>query len=178
MSQRDFFRILIKVFGLYWLVVTLFSIAGNLYPLFRFSGLTSFVWFFLSILVTIGIFVGLIFYSDKIIFWLKLDQGYDAKELNVKDIREESIMHLAILLLGGFLFLKNLPPFLTKTFFAFKSTAPVNPFEGETIKYHSAEQYVGWITSFLYVLMGFLLLTNYKRVATYLKRIGDKNASQ
>ena len=83
MTKSDFFRVLIKVFALYSIILTVFSwIPSNLmYSFFELESLAilgmSLLFTFLSILI----YVFLIRKTDFIIDFLKIDRGFEDDEI-------------------------------------------------------------------------------------------------
>lgn len=78
------------------------------------------------------------------------------------------------MIIGGFLFLENIPSFLSYTLFAFKSSIPQGfdqAYNNQGIlKYKNIEDYVHWGSSAFNLLIGYLLVTNFKRVSEFLDK--------
>lgn len=168
MTKRDFFILLIKVFGLYSVVITLFSVPGHL-PFVM--GIDTYVIILIAVtvLVAIGLFVVLIFKSDKIVTLLKLDRGFDEDKIELGNLKPSNIIKMATFIIGGLLILDNLPSFLIYSFFAFRSHM-TGIASGTPDKF-------SWIISGLNLIIGFLLLTNYNFVANKLKTGGKEKSN-
>ncbi|MBN4051529.1 hypothetical protein JYU16_01820 [bacterium AH-315-M05] len=162
MTKKDFFRVLIKVFGLYSLILALFTF---------FPSQLSFVLYeieLIGILIVLGmltfivlIFVFLIKKPDTIINWLKLDQGFDEERIHFEKLNVQNIIKIAALIIGGLLLIDSIPVFLSHTYFAFKSDIAGSGLDNK--------QYTKWAISFLNILLGYLLVANFARISKWLK---------
>ncbi|MBC9796125.1 hypothetical protein [Sinomicrobium weinanense] len=162
MTKRDFFILLIKMFGLYSVVTTLFSVLpGNLPFAIMGTDTYTIILIAVTVLIAIGLFVALIFKSDRIVTLLKLDKGFDEDKIELGNLKPADIIKIAAFIIGGLLVLDHLPSFLIYSFFAFRShMAGVAS---------GAPDRFNWIISGLNVIIGFLLLTNYDFIANKLK---------
>lgn len=166
MTKRDLFRVLIKIFGFYSGIITLFSIVpGYLSTLPNDFIPMLFLFVFGMIFLSLLLVYVLIFKTDFIIDKLKLDQGFEEDRIQFENINNENLLKFSIIIIGGFLVLDYLPSFLNHTFQAFKT------------KIHSAENniyttnYFNWISSGINLVLGYLLLTNYKKIASYFNKL-------
>ncbi len=162
MTKRDFFRLIIKIFGLYSGIVAVFTVIPNNISNILMQFDTTVALFIIgTTLVIILFFLILIFKADLIIDILKLDKGFDDDTIQFENLNSESVVKIAIFLIGGFLIIDYLPSFLQYSYQAFKSkvqnseylNTPVNSFH--------------WIVSGINLLLGYLLITNYKVIANY-----------
>jgi hypothetical protein len=168
MTKKDLFRILIKIFGLYSLIVALFTV---------FPSQLSFVLFDLEIwgilyILIILVFIMLIFYllilfPDKIISMLKLDRGFDDERIDFKALGIDPIVKTAILVIGGLILLDSIPSFLSQSYMAFKSDVTGQEIE---IAYQ-----IGWATEFVKIVIGYLLLTQYQWIANWFTRVNQSS---
>lgn len=126
------------------------------------------VWLIICLIVIILLFLFLIYNPDKIISWLKLDKGFDDDKIEFQNFNNSNILKLALIVIGGIILIKNIPAFLSHTIFAFKSSVG-NDFNGSVIKYGNLRDYILWATSFLNIIIGYLLLTNYNYISRILK---------
>ncbi len=162
MTKRDFFILLIKVFGLFSVVTSLFSVLpGNISLAMMDIDVFSMVWIVIAIVVVVGLFVALIFKADKVVRLLKLDKGFDDERIDLGNLKATDIVKTGTFIIGGLLILDNLPTFLSHSLFAFK---------GDIIglEYNSHDKFY-WAVSGLNLIIGFLLLTNYEFIAKKLK---------
>ena len=173
MTKKDLFILIIKVFGLYSLINALFSVLpNNIAFVIQYIDSIGVIWIFSTVVIVIGLFYFLIIKSEKISNILKLENGFDDERIDFGNLKSIDILKLAVLIIGGFLFIENLPVFLSNTLFAFKSSIPTGfdtAYENQGIlKYQRIEDYVHWITGGLKILIGYLLMSNYKKIGHYL----------
>lgn len=162
MTKRDLFILLIKLFGLFSLITSLFAfLPNNISFAMMQIDLFSIVWIIVAIAVVVGLFVVLIFKADKVVRLLKLDQGFDEDRIELGNLKANDIVKLGAFIIGGFLIIDNIPTFLSHSLFAFKSD--LIGFE------YSIREKFNWAVCGLNLIIGFLLLTNYDFVAKLLK---------
>ena len=166
MTKRDFFILIIKLFGLFSIITSLFSVLpGNISFALMDIDLFSVSWILVVMVIIIGLFVLLIFKSDKVVEFLKLDKGFDDERIEIGNLNTDSIVNLAVIIIGGLLILDNIPEFLSHTLYAFKGDII-------GINYDTMDKF-NWTVNGINLLLGFLLLTNYNTVSKVL-RIKDK----
>ena len=96
MTKKDFFRIIIKVFGLYFLVTFLFSVLpSNIAFVLIDLGWFEIIWLLAVVLIFALLFILLILKPDKIIGWLKLEKGFDEKRIQFEKFNSENIIKLS-----------------------------------------------------------------------------------
>lgn len=172
MTKRDFFRLILKLFGLYSLILTVFSfIPSNIgYIMYDFNW-TAIVWITGMTAFILFIFLGLIRNTDRIIEWLKMDRGFDEDRIEFGNFNAPGIVKFALIVIGGFLILDYLPDFLQYCFLAFKMKVSLNGLnELESISFGTQLDYFQWTVAGLNILMGYILLTRYERLSTWLTR--------
>ena len=176
MTKKDLFRLIIKIFGLYSIITTIFSaLPSNISWVITQIDLTGIIWLIGTVIVIILLFMFLVYKPDKIIGWLKLDRGFDNDTIEFQNFNSENILKLAVIVIGGILLLKNIPAFLSHTLFAFKSSVQTNFESNRIIKYGELKDYIYWLTSFLNIVIGYLMLTNYNYVSRILKKKNETN---
>lgn len=164
MSKRDFFILIIKLFGLTTIITTLFSvIPNNIGWAIANMNLFALAWIILAVLLTIGLFALLIFKADKVVQLLKLEQGFDDNRIELGSLAAYDIVKIGTFIIGGFLILDNIPAFLSHTLFAFKSSIAHHPYETKDNFY--------WAVSAINIMLGFVLIKNYSFVAKLLSRM-------
>jgi hypothetical protein len=167
MTKKDFFSLLIKIFGLYSLISFIFSVLpANFIFVIQYIDAAAIVWIILVITVTFLIFLFLIYNPNRIVVWLKLDKGFDDDRIDFQKFNNANILKLAAIIIGGVLLIQNVPRFLSFTLFAFKSS---NGNELNTVNFGGLRDYIHWGTSFLNILIGYLILTNYNFISRILK---------
>jgi hypothetical protein len=171
MTKKDFFRIVIKLFGLYWLISSLFS-TGQFYYLSFIPGFTlmAILMAVLIFLVVLILFYMLIIKTDVLINWLKLDKGFDNDLIEFRNFGLDNILKLGVFIIGGTMILDNIAVFLNQSYLAFKvhtsAVADLIGLNGYST-YH-------WAVSFTKIILGYILLTNYPVISKYLLKITQK----
>ena len=176
MTKKDLFRLIIKIFGLYSIITTIFSaVPSNISWVIMQIDLAGIIWMIGTVVVIVLLFMFLVYKPDKIIGWLKLDRGFDNDTIEFQNFNSENILKLAVIVIGGILLLKNIPAFLSHTLFAFKSSVQTDFESNRIIKYGELKDYIYWLTSFLNIVIGYLMLTNYNYISRILKKKNEKN---
>jgi hypothetical protein len=171
MTKKDFFRIIIKLFGLYWFISSLFS-AGQFYYLFFTSVLTvtSLLMTLLLFLVVLVMLYMLIVKTDFLIDFLKLNSGFDEDRIEFENFGLDNILKLGIITIGGMLILDNIALFLNQLYLSLKIhmtyVSSIINLNGYSIYY--------WAVSFAKIILGYLLLTNYPAISKFLLKITQK----
>jgi hypothetical protein len=169
MSKQDFFRILIRIFALYMIVQSLFTIIPQSWMFtvgeFDFGGIAAVV---IALIVIIALLYVLIVKADWVIRILKLNKGFDSDHIDFKGISTETILKFGIIFVGGIFILNNIVTLLSSIGLIFRSL-----FVPETEvynKYLPHIDYIQLIISAVNVLLGYLILTNVDRVSRWLRR--------
>lgn len=174
MSPRSFFQILIKVMGLF-LLIQAFFVLMNLfywnYPVISLSGRN-----FISVFTTTGAMVGsLVFYvftvyccffkTDKMIDFLNLDKGIGVENIDI-NFDKNSLLQLAVIIIGGILIVENLPDFIRAFFISMRDIR-----QNDSVL---QSEYVQWaLMHLLKVLIGIALISNYRTISSFF-RFNDK----
>jgi hypothetical protein len=108
MTKRDFFILLIKLFGLFFLIKSLFLITLVLRQL----NVLALISFFIGLAVVAGIFWLLIFKADKVVALLRLESGLSDERIELGNIRTGDIIKIGTFVIGGLLIIDNIPQFL------------------------------------------------------------------
>ncbi|WP_299333964.1 hypothetical protein [uncultured Psychroserpens sp.] len=173
MTKRDFFRILIKLFALYSLILTVFYwIPSNyIYTIYEFE-LLPVLSLLLFTLLAVLFYYALIKYTDNIINLTKVDKGFDDEFIKLGDLKTKQILMLGIILIGGFLLITNLTDFIQYTFLAFKDkvSAKSDYLFSITEEFGSPDDYFNWTYSAMNIILGYLLLTNHNRISNWLEK--------
>ena len=92
MTKRDFFRLLIKIFTLYAVIISIFTLFPQLFLWNQiFDTVTSGLIFIGSILLLVAFSILLVKYTDHIINFLKLDKGFDEETIILGNLNNEAI---------------------------------------------------------------------------------------
>lgn len=172
MSKKDFFRIIFKLFGLYSVIITVLNyIPANIsYVFYKFEPLII-LWVLGATILAIGLYILLIRKTDKILSWLKIEEGFDDDRIEIGNFNGLGVLKLALILIGGFLVVDHLPKLLHYTYLAFKKEVSPNGLNLlESYDSFGQMDYAQWAISGINVVMGYLLLMNYKRMASWLNK--------
>lgn len=175
MTKRDFFILIIKIFGLYSIITSLFSVLpNNISFVIQNIEIIGIIWLLTTALIIIGLFYLLLSKADKISKLLKLENGFDEDRIDFNGLKSLDIIKFVVLIIGGLLFVENIPTFLSHTLFAFKSSIPQGfdqAYENQgLLKYNRLEDYVYWISSAFNLIIGYLLIANFKKISNYLNK--------
>ncbi len=153
MTKRDFFRLLIKVFGLYWLISTVFEvIPSNLGYVIDSAEVSSVAWILLSVAIVFIVFYWLIMRADFVIDMMNLDKGFDNETIEMTNFNQTVIVQLAMIIIGGIMIIEYLPVFLMHILFALEEDITGYNLRPESNFY--------WAVSGVNVVVGFLLIRN------------------
>jgi len=122
----------------------------------------SIIFGLISLFVSVLLFGSLIFKTDYIIKILRLDKGFDNDKMLFEKLESEQVIKLAIIIIGAFLVIKNISEILIYMVYAFQ----VN-IDG---KINTGYNTINWVISSAKVVIGFLLLTNYKWASKILNK--------
>lgn len=172
MTPKTIFTIILKIFGI-WLVLGMIQVIPqtlSAIPYILEADAISFgVGLFVMILaLTFYFFIIrlLLFKTDFIIDKLSLDKHFDQEIVNT-EIQQTTIIQIAIIVLGGILFIDNVPLLIK-----------------EIVSYLQQKQLAGTLfsnPSFQYIilhvgqlLLGYLLMNNSKRLTSWIDSIQKK----
>ncbi len=177
MTKKDFFRLIIKLFGLYAFITVIFSGPFRWAFLFYGADWSSLISVAVIILLLFLLLLFLIFLPDKVIGWFKLDRGFDNDQIQFQNFNVENIIMLAVIVMGGIIIIKNIPSFLTHSFYWFKSSvqSEAHNFTGRT--WGTTDNYIAWASSLINLIIGYLLLTNYPYISKIL-RVKSNNPAE
>nr|WP_299215183.1 hypothetical protein [uncultured Allomuricauda sp.] len=165
MGKTDLFRVVIKIFGIYCFIEALFRLIPNLSysgGFFSFSLTVSII--YLAITGLIAFF--LLFQTDRIIKLFRLEKGFDSETIDVGSLNEYGLFKIALIFLGLLMIVDNIAQFLNFCYLAFKKQVSGNGLdEIDGMMLDQQLDYNWWIISGLNVLIGLIILTNYKRIA-------------
>ncbi|MEY8022179.1 hypothetical protein AB8P51_15200 [Muriicola sp. SD30] len=170
MTKRDFFRIIIRSFALYLLLLILFNqLPTSISYIGIDFSLIGILYISVGFIILILLFFALMRKSDAIIDILKIDRGFDDDHIDLGNLSQKQILDFALILIGGFLFLDHLPEFFSFCYLGFKKLVSgnnLNPAEG----YHLDQEsdYFRWVFSGINILLGYLIITNYTKLSKFL----------
>lgn len=170
MTKKDFFRVLIKLFGLYWLISTVFSLGQILYISTYNAGWMGIIYSVVMLSILGFLFYVLIFKSDSIIDLLKLDKGFDEDRIEFQNFNTENILMLAVIIIGATTILDSIAIFLNQIYLGVKVFMS-NQSDYVTINGQSNYQLMFSSTK---LVLGYILLTNYPSISKFLLKITQK----
>lgn len=172
MTKKDFFRILVKLFALNSLLLTVFTYLPQNLNYVGFANDNS-IYFLLFgiVLLIVALFIIIVWKTDSIINFLKLDKGFDDDRIDFKNFNPKNVVKFALIFIGGYLVVDYLPMFLQNTYLGFKIEVSPTPLqESELMGTMRGFNKFDWISSGLNLVIGFLLLTNYAKISAWLYR--------
>jgi hypothetical protein len=168
---RDFLRLLIKLFALYFLILTLFSIPTYITLLFHtsigddYSSLTFDIVGLTFLLAAIfGLFFYLCFNPDKIIDLLKLDRGFASTNIEFGKMQSQTVLKLGISIIGLLLFCRNISILMTHGYRIFKRAVTVS----EDYMGGGDDEILSAAIAFINMLVAFVLITNMDGLSKFL----------
>src|SRR5690606_41919092 len=113
MTKRDFFRIIIKLFGLYFFIQIIFSVfPSQTYIYFstidNSDKIVVIIYSLFVLFISLGILYFLIKNPVKIINYLRFDKKFDTETIVIKNIASSNLIVLGLLIMGGLLILDNI----------------------------------------------------------------------
>ena len=122
MTNKDFFRLMIKLFGLYQFLLLIFtSLPSNLQLIFNdFFSISSIITLILITLFILAVYYVFVKKPDLIIDFFKLDKGFDNNEITVSNLNSDTILQIGMVLIGGFLIVDNFSYFISSFITYFK----------------------------------------------------------
>jgi cellulose synthase/poly-beta-1,6-N-acetylglucosamine synthase-like glycosyltransferase len=169
MKVRTFWLILLKIIGFF------LALQGVNMVLYSFGSLTfvyslkntteSIIWVTLSIIFTCAFYFSIlwlfVFKTSWIIDKLSLEADFDEEKIEI-NISLPSIMSIAIIVIGGIIFVQSLPQ-LCKQIFTF--------YQQKSILMLRESPTAGWIILyFSQAILGYLLMTNSKQITTFINK--------
>ncbi len=173
MTIRTFWNILLKIMGI-WLILSGFSVIPQFIWAFSVFGnqpkgstLLGVAAIAVFLLVTAALFIFImwlfIFKSDWIISKLKLDKGLDEKiDLNLK---LNTALTIAIIVIGGLMFVDSLPQLLQNIYSGFR--------QDDLVMKDPATQFI--ILHFVKTTIGYLLMTNSRIIIGFITKHNKLN---
>ncbi len=173
MTKRDFFNILIKLFGLYSIVKLLFTyFPSTLSFLIHTPDWTSIIGLLAALLLIVSLNVLLIFKSKTIIKWLKLDKNFDDDRLSVSDMDVDKLLTLGLIIIGGLLFINNIGAIISQILGAVQMSARQMHNNNEIFSLFSNLNIIAQIIN---VVIGYFLVVYSHKIAIRVGQINQMN---
>jgi hypothetical protein len=166
MEVKDFFRLALKLIAIFYTIEAIFFISSNIrYFVYggELLGVTT-LWMVTSTLLPILMYYLIFVQSDKLIKFLKIDKGFKNQQIHFGNLTSNEILKIAFIIFGLMMIVWGLPSFITNCFYAFKySVEPQFLNDSQVLKY----DYFEVTESGIYILIGYLMISNYKRIANW-----------
>ena len=181
MTKKDLFMIILKLYGLYSIIEIIIQLPNVLYFTINDSNFDMFFSLLTIPLISLIIVYILIFKSTLIIRLLKLDKGFDNNEVVINSIDKKDKIQIALIIISIYLIVSNISSFISQIVFEFKRSVSrkgeLNNSLNDIINTYNPENvdYKLMLNSGLSILIGYLLLTNYKRLSNWIDNINNKN---
>ncbi|MDX8568073.1 hypothetical protein OZ668_08760 [Elizabethkingia sp. HX XZB] len=168
MTYKDFFRVLIKIVGLYFFIQTLFSFLPSQISIAflnsdSLEAVGAIVYTTLIIIICFGILYFLIKNPDKVIDLFKLDKNFDNNSINIQNLSSKSLITTGIFIIGGYLVISNITSFIASAYYKIKldhSSIPLPDMNNSFTILNSA----------LNVILGFILIVYRKNITAYFEK--------
>ena len=165
MTKTDLFRVIIKIFGVYCFIEALFRLLPNISlsnGYFSFSLMVSGIY----LLITALIVYILLFQTDRLIKLLRLEKGFADDEIKTAHLKESGLFKFALIVIGLLMITNNIAEFLNFCYLAFKKQVSANGLEKmDGAMFDQQLDYNWWFIYGLNVIIGIIILTNYKRIS-------------
>lgn len=164
MTNKDFFRLMIKLFGLYQFLLLVFTfLPNNLQLIFNdFFSIGSIISIILITLFILAVYYVFVKNPDLIINFFKLDRGFDKNEITVNNLNSDTILQVGMVLIGGFLIVDNLGYFISSFITYFKISYMKETFE-------SLKNFESLILNGVNLIFGFCLIIFRNQIAEKFK---------
>jgi hypothetical protein len=176
MTIRTFWKIFLKILGM-WLILEGLTIIPQLFTVFSFFGnnnnenIMAVILIVMLLLLTVGIYIFIlrlfVFKTDWIIEKLKLDNGFQEEKLEL-NIPFRTALTIAIIVIGGLIFIDGLPQFCRLLF---------NFVQQNSLFRESSTS--GWLIFYIVkTLIGYLLMTNTKTIIDFVNKQKEERITE
>lgn len=170
MTLTDFLRIILKIVGIYFLVIVISNTLPSLLIFMNNMTWVSILLFVVVITLFVAIFLSLVFKPDFYIKSLKLDKGFDNNTLFIKSIEFKNLLKFAVVFAGIFLIVRQLPLFITHLIFLLKLLIKNKNYFSSQIESSMLTDYLGWTVKIISIIIGYLMITNNSAIAEFIIR--------
>jgi len=174
MTIKDLFRLILKLFGLYFLVAVVFTVIPSFILSLEDADGGLLLWITFTIILLCAIFLFLVFKVDNVIHFFKLDRGFDSPIIPVEKIDALTLLKLGCIVIGGFLVVNSIAPVLTNGYQFFRGSVQG---ELEQTLFGAKDVKQQFALNSINLLTGFILITNYDRVSLWLNQSNKNNTS-
>lgn len=171
MTIKDLFRLILKLFGLYFLVAVVFTVMPNLILTLKDGDPGMLLWIVFTIILLCAIFLFLVFKADNVINFFRLDHGFDSTTIDVEKIDAVTLLKFGCIVIGGLLVVDNVAPVLSNGYQLFRGSIQG---ELERTLFGAQDIKQDFALNSINLLIGFILITNYDRVSHWLNQSNTK----
>lgn len=172
MSKRDVFRIVIKLFGLYSIVLLITALPQVFSSIFLWGESTIIIGTLLSIIIFLSLIYIMLVKTDKIISVLKLDKDFDDEKASLSQFTPTGIIKLGLVIVSAYLIILNLPDLVTNLFYLFKYSIPDDGIDSFLNSFSPTNpNYYVLISSAIQIVVCFFVLTNKNRIAERIEKL-------
>ena len=168
MLNRDYFRILIKIIGLYFFIEVIFIVIPSQISFVgfdsEFSGkIGTIIYIFITVLLSVAILYFLIKFPDKIINLFQLDKGFDNDKISITNFNAYNILTISLVVIGGFLIIENVTTLISLLYQEFKySNNPMFP--------RNENSSLNIILTALNIILGSILIIYRKNISAHFEK--------
>jgi hypothetical protein len=171
MTIRSFWTILLKVLGI-WIVFGSLTVIPMFLSTFYFVHFSESTQSIVAMIVFLLLFAAVYFLIIRVFIfktsWLidkfHLDKGFDNERLDF-NIKHSSIIRLAVIIIGGLLFIENLPPLIQNIFVFFQ----------QKYMFRESPLVESVIFYFVKTLLGYVLMTNSRKIVSFILKHASKD---
>ena len=167
MTPRSLFNIILKVLGIFFIKDILGEVArflSDFMYMIKSGSYESSLWLLIFTLLILVIYACVIYYlvfkTEYVIEWLKLDRGFDEETIPL-NIHRSTILSIAIIVIGGLLIANEIPNFCRLLYaYYLQSKQPydqVNP----NVPYA--------ILAFCKIIVGLILIGNQRHMVNFIE---------
>lgn len=168
MAPRTLFHIILKILGIFFIKELLAIIAQLLSSfLYLTSSVTipEAIWTFATTLLIVLVYglvsYFLIFKTDFVIDKLKLDKGFSQESIPL-NIHRSTIFSIAIIVIGGYMVVDEIPNFCRQLFSYFQEKRMTYGQTNPSIEYS--------VISGVKIIIGILLMTYQRKIVAFIER--------
>lgn len=164
MELKDFFKLALKLIAIFFTVEAIYIIASNIQYFLRAREVLDLtgIWFVASALLPLLMYYLIFVKSDKLMKVLKIDKGFTSQKVEFGNLSSSEILKISFILFGLFMLIQGLPNLIVNLVYAFDYSASPK-FSG--IPETAIFNYFDMIQSGVYVVLGYLMISNYKGIA-------------
>jgi hypothetical protein len=166
MTVRTFWTIFIKILGI-WLILDSLTVVpqfiSTLFYSYPYDTGVGLIFSLVILALTIGVYIFIlrlfVYKTSWFIDKLHLDKGFTEEKIDL-NVQRTTVLSVAVIVIGGLLFVDSLPQLCKQTFMFFRQQNLL----GDSLQ-------TGWIIFYLVkAILAYLLMTNSKAVVTFINR--------